>query len=77
MARELGPQGIHAAHVVIDRLIDTSWVHENFPQAAAEKAKIDGLLKPDDIAENYFHLYKQPRNAWTHEMDLRPWVEKW
>ena len=76
MARELGPKGIHVAHVVIDGAIDTPWIHQNFPQAA-EKAAVDGLLRPDDIAEMYLMLHRQKRNAWTHELDLRPWVEKW
>ncbi len=76
MARELGPKGIHVAHVVIDGAIDTAWIHENFP-GAAERDKVGGLLKPDDIAEAYWQIHCQPRTTWTHEMDLRPWVENW
>jgi NAD(P)-dependent dehydrogenase (short-subunit alcohol dehydrogenase family) len=76
MARELGPQGVHVAHVVIDGAIDTAWIHENFPGAADLKPK-DGLLDPDAIAENYWQLHCQPRSAWTHELDLRPWIESW
>ena len=77
MARELGPKGIHVAHVVIDGAIDTPWIKELFQDYYNEKKAIDGLMNPNDIAGNYLWLYKQPRNAWTHEIDLRPWVEKW
>jgi len=77
MARELGPKGIHVAHVIIDGAIDTPWVRKLFPEYVKEKQKIDGLMNPDDIAKNYLMLHKQPRSAWTQELDLRPWVEKW
>ena len=77
MARELGPKGIHVAHIIIDGAIDTPWVKENFPEFVRQKKDIDGLMNPDDIALNYLWIYKQPKNAWTHELDLRPWVEKW
>jgi len=76
MARELGPQGIHVAHVVIDGAIDTQFIAENFPQRYALKDK-DGILSPDAIAENYWQLHRQHRSAWTHELDLRPWIETW
>jgi NAD(P)-dependent dehydrogenase (short-subunit alcohol dehydrogenase family) len=76
MARELGPKGIHVAHVVIDGAIDTAFIAENFPERYAQKAS-DGILDPDAIAENYWQLHRQQRSAWTHEMDLRPWSEKW
>jgi NAD(P)-dependent dehydrogenase (short-subunit alcohol dehydrogenase family) len=76
MARELGPQGIHVAHVVIDGAIDTAWIAENFPDRAALKSQ-DGILDPEAIAENYWQLHRQPRSAWTHELDLRPWIESW
>ena len=76
MSRELGPQGIHVAHVVIDGAIDTAFIAENFPQRYALKDK-DGILSPDAIAENYWNLHRQPRSAWTHELDLRPWAETW
>lgn len=75
MARELGPQGIHVAHVVVDGAIDTQFIAENFPQRFALKSQ-DGILNPDAIAENYWHLHLQHRSAWTHELDLRPWMEK-
>jgi NAD(P)-dependent dehydrogenase (short-subunit alcohol dehydrogenase family) len=76
MARELGPQGIHVAHVVIDGAIDTAFIAETFPERYALKAS-DGILDPDAIAENYWQIHRQQRSAWTHEMDLRPWSEKW
>ena len=76
MARELGPKGIHVAHPVIDGAIDTPWIRENFPERYALKEK-DGILNPDSIAETYWQLHCQPRNAWTHEIDLRPWSEPW
>ena len=75
MARELGPRGIHVAHVVIDGGIDTAFIRENFPERYALKEQ-DGILNPDHIAENYWMLHMQPRDAWTHELDLRPWMEK-
>jgi short-subunit dehydrogenase len=76
MARELGPRGIHVAHVVVDGAIDTEFIRENFPERYAMKDQ-DGILNPDHIAENYWHLHAQPRDAWTHELDLRPWIERW
>jgi NAD(P)-dependent dehydrogenase (short-subunit alcohol dehydrogenase family) len=76
LAREVGPQGIHVAHVVIDGAIDTQFIAENFPQRYALKDK-DGILNPEHIAEAYWQLHCQPRSAWTHEMDLRPWMETW
>lgn len=74
MARELGPQGIHVAHSIIDGAIDTDFIRENFPDRYALKAE-DGILNPDHIAEQYLQLHQQPRDAWTHELDLRPWLE--
>lgn len=76
MARELGPTGIHVAHTVIDGAIDTAFIRDNFPERYALKAR-DGILDPDAIAENYWLLHRQPRSAWTHELDLRPWLEAW
>ncbi len=75
MARELGPQGIHVAHVVIDGGIDTAFIRENFPERYALKDR-DGILNPEHIADMYWMLHQQPRDAWTHELDLRPWIEK-
>jgi NAD(P)-dependent dehydrogenase (short-subunit alcohol dehydrogenase family) len=76
MARELGPQGLHVAHVVIDGLIDTAFARENFAQRVAE-AGLDGILNPDHIADAYWWLHEQPRDAWTFELDLRPAQERW
>ncbi len=76
MARELQPKNIHVAHVVIDGAIDTDFIRESFPERYALKDQ-DGILNPDHIAENYWHLHTQPRDAWTHELDLRPWSERW
>lgn len=75
-AREFGPQGIHVAHVVVDGAIDGDRINTFLPQLKAQRGE-DGLLDPDAIAENYWHLFQQPRSAWTHEIDLRPWVEPW
>ena len=74
MARELGPQGIHVAHVVIDGAIDTEFIRSNFPQRYDLRDR-DGILSPEAIAEAYWQLHLQHRSAWTHEMDLRPWME--
>jgi NAD(P)-dependent dehydrogenase (short-subunit alcohol dehydrogenase family) len=74
MARELGPKGIHVAHTIIDGAIDTAWIAENFPQRYAMKDQ-GGILNPDHIADAYWMLHAQPRDAWTHELDLRPWME--
>lgn len=74
MARELGPKGIHVAHPIIDGAIDTAFIRDNFPARYALKEQ-DGILKPEHIAEAYWQLHVQPRDAWTHELDLRPWME--
>jgi NAD(P)-dependent dehydrogenase (short-subunit alcohol dehydrogenase family) len=69
MARELAPRNIHVGHFVIDGGIAG-------PGHAGEDRGADGLLDPDAIAESYLHLHRQPRSAWTWEMELRPWTEK-
>ena len=74
MARELGPRGIHVAHSIIDGAIDTEFIRDNFPDRYALKA-VGGILKPEHIADQYWMLHTQPRDAWTHELDLRPWME--
>jgi NAD(P)-dependent dehydrogenase (short-subunit alcohol dehydrogenase family) len=76
MARELGPKGVHVAHTIIDGAIDTAWIAENFPERYATKAE-DGILNPEHIADAYWALHVQPRDAWTHELDLRPYMEAW
>ncbi|KNC84015.1 hypothetical protein SARC_03749 [Sphaeroforma arctica JP610] len=75
MARELHPQGIHVAHVVCDGAIDTPWIQENFKHLV-DKVGPDGIMDPDAVAENYWHLYNQPKCAWTQELDIRPYMEK-
>lgn len=76
MARELGPQGVHVAHVVVDGMIDSNFIRDNVPGVDDMRAS-DAILSPDAIAANYVMLHEQPRNAWTHELDLRPWKENW
>ena len=76
MARELGPQGIHVAHLVIDGAIDTAFIRETFPERYKLKEQ-EGILDPDAIAEAYWQLHMQKKSAWTHEQDLRPWLEAW
>ncbi|NVZ26416.1 SDR family oxidoreductase [Pseudomonas gingeri] len=76
MARELGPLNIHVAHVVVDGAIDTDFIRTSFPEKYALKDQ-DGILDPAHIAENYWYLHSQPRDAWTFELDLRPWNERW
>ena len=76
MARELGPRNIHVAHVVVDGAIDTDFIRDTFPDLYARKDQ-DGILDPEHIADNYWFLHAQPRDAWTFELDLRPWMEKW
>ncbi len=76
MAREMGPQGLHVAHTIIDGAIDTAFIRDNFPDVYATKSH-DGILNPDHIADAYWALHVQKRDAWTHELDLRPWSETW
>jgi short-subunit dehydrogenase len=75
MARELGPMGIHVAHPIIDGAIDTEFIRTQFPQRYALKDH-DGIVNPEHIADAYWMLHNQPRDAWTHELDLRPYMEK-
>jgi len=77
MARELGPRNIHVAHVVIDGAVDGAFIRDNLPQVYAERMPRDGILQPEHIAENYWQLHAQPRDAWTFELDLRPYMETW
>jgi NAD(P)-dependent dehydrogenase (short-subunit alcohol dehydrogenase family) len=74
LARELGPQGIHVAHVVIDCCIDGERLRKAAPQVAASKGD-DGLMNVDAIADAYWHVHTQHRSAWTQELDLRPFKE--
>jgi NAD(P)-dependent dehydrogenase (short-subunit alcohol dehydrogenase family) len=81
MARELAPQNIHVAHLVIDAGVDTAWVRERIAASAGPEAEADlppdTLMNPSSIAETYWQLHSQPRDAWTHELDLRPFRETW
>jgi hypothetical protein len=74
MARELGPKNIHVAHLVIDSGVDTEWVRQRIAGGSLEDRV---LMNPASIAETYWQLHQQPRDAWTHELDLRPNQEPW
>ena len=76
MARELGVENIHVAHVIIDGAIDSAFIRKTFGEAL-EKRGPDAMLAPDDIAETYWSIHSQRRSAWTFETDLRPWLEPW
>ena len=76
IGRELGPKGIHVAHVIVDGAIDTHFIRTQFPERYALKAE-DGIVDPAHIADTYWYLHTQPRDAWTFELDLRPWIERW
>jgi NAD(P)-dependent dehydrogenase (short-subunit alcohol dehydrogenase family) len=79
MARELGPKGIHVAHVVIDGMIDNRRTRERMAERGVTNATdlaADGMLATDAIAELYWQIHAQPRSAWTFEADVRPWAEK-
>ncbi len=80
-ARELGPQGIHVAHLVIDAGVDTAWVRERIRarggDEAVENLQPDQLMRPEAVAETYWMLHQQPRDAWTFELEIRPFAEKW
>lgn len=76
LAREYGPQGVHVGHVVVDGAIDGERLRTLLP-AHLEKLGKDGSLDPDAIAEAFWQLHVQPRSAWTHEIDLRPFKETW
>ncbi len=80
-ARELGPKNIHVAHLIIDAGVDTAWVRERIKAREGEDAlrNLDPgrLMNPASVAEAYWQLYQQPRDAWTFEMDIRPFGERW
>jgi len=76
LAREMGPQGIHVAHVVVDGMIDGTFARSIAPEIQP-LLDADAILKPDEIAKNYVWLHNQQRSAWTFELDLRPWKENW
>ena len=78
MARELAPQNIHVAHLIIDAGVDTAWVRDRIAAARPGADIPDGaLMDPASIAATYLMLHRQPRDAWTHELDLRPYGESW
>lgn len=81
MARELGPQNIHVAHLVIDAGVDTAFVRDRIRARGGEEAvaaiRPDQLMNPDSVAEAYWTLHTQSRDAWTFELDLRPYGETW
>ncbi|TPW01508.1 MAG: short chain dehydrogenase/reductase family oxidoreductase [bacterium] len=76
LAREIGPRGIHVAHVVVDGMIDGTFARSIAPDIQTLLDE-DAILKPDEIARNYVWLHNQQRSAWTFELDLRPWKENW
>ena len=71
MARELGPRGVHVAHIVIDGQIRS----DRYEHLQAERGS-DSLIEPDAVAETYWQLHQQPRSTWSFEIDVRPWVER-
>lgn len=75
MARELGPKGIHVANVIIDGPVDMPAIHKLFPDLADSLPK-DGMMNPSDIADAYLSIHNQAPSAWSFEIDLRPWAEK-
>src|SRR6478736_1474919 len=79
MARELGPKNIHVAHLIIDSGVDTEWVRQRRVEALGPGAldNPDLLMPPSSVAASYWQLYQQPKSAWTFEMEIRPFGEKW
>jgi NAD(P)-dependent dehydrogenase (short-subunit alcohol dehydrogenase family) len=78
MARELGPQHIHVAHLIIDAGVDTAFVRElRVRRMGRSEPEPDELMNPKSIGEAYWQLHQQPHDAWTHELDIRPYREKW
>ena len=80
-ARELGPRNIHVAHLVIDAGVDTAWVRERIAAQAGADAVAqlppDALMRPEAVADAYWQLHQQPRDAWTFELEIRPFAERW
>ena len=74
-ARELGPKGIHVAHLIIDAGVDTEWVRQRMADAGALAGRT--LMNPDSVAEAYWQLHCQPDDAWTFETEIRPSTEPW
>jgi len=80
-ARELGPKGIHVAHLVIDAGVDTAWVRERIKEREGDAALANldpgRLMRPGSVAEAYWQIYQEPRDAWSFEREIRPFAEKW
>jgi NAD(P)-dependent dehydrogenase (short-subunit alcohol dehydrogenase family) len=80
-ACELGPQGIHVAHLIIDAGVDTAWVRERIKarEGEAALANLDPgrLMRPAAVADAYWQIYQEPRDAWSFEREIRPFAEKW
>ena len=77
-ARELWPQGLHVAHLVIDAGVDTAWVRERIAErTGSAEIPPDLLMPPEAVADAYWSLYNQPKAAWTFEQEIRPYGEKW
>ena len=76
IARDYGPRGVHVGHVIVDGIINGDIVRSHFG-SYLESLGEEGSLKPDAIAENFWQLHVQPRSAWTFELDVRPFSEKW
>ena len=80
-ARELGPKNIHVAHLIIDAGVDTAWVRERIREREGEGAlaTLDPgrLMRPESVAEAYWQIYQEPRDAWSFEREIRPFAEKW
>lgn len=79
MARELGPHNIHVAHLVIDGAVDSEAIHRRMSAASGSMPELaaDSLIQTSTIAQAYWMLHQQPRDGWTHELDLRPYIERW
>ncbi len=80
-ARELGPKNIHVAHLIIDAGVDTAWVRERIREREGEAALANldpgRLMRPESVAEAYWQIYQEPRDAWSFEREIRPFAEKW
>ena len=79
MARELGPENIHVAHLIIDAGVDTAFVRERIKSSGVDPDTLasDTLMNPDSVAEAYWNMHHQKRDGWTFEMDIRPFAENW